>query len=346
MKHSLCTFVAPLDLDRKPDAETIIDRLGNPARPDIESALDVLDGEAGTHFASLHAFTSVDLRRSYILLEFSADGTDDESLMRIVKAIGEQIRPVFMLASDWREGGDLAAYLRSHQVRLGAGWFDNPGVAFVGTPGMSVGRIRYECDLAAAISQLVGDSSPSETALEHIDEIRDRLATANPRLADALDRGSPETPFEAPSLACVIASIAFTAIRTYLWPVGIVVALWAIWTGMRRAVLVSGLWSQVEAFLRGAAGGLWTGFWVALLLVLAAAGVTYVVLRRAEARDFCDGRAPLRAVTAAIFERENRSAQNHMISVTQRKPGPIRRFTSRLVFLVLGELASRFYTGS
>jgi hypothetical protein len=77
--------------------------------------------------------------------------------------------------------------------------------------------------------------------------------------------------------------------------------------------------------------------------VLAAAGVTYVVLRRAEARDFCDDRAPLRAVTAAIFERENRSAQNHMISVTQRKPGPIRRFTSRLVFLVVGELASRFY---
>jgi hypothetical protein len=38
----------------------------------------------------------------------------------------------------------------------------------------------------------------------------------------------PETPFEAPSLACVIASIGFTAIRTYLWPVGIVVALWAI----------------------------------------------------------------------------------------------------------------------
>jgi hypothetical protein len=30
-----------------------------------------------------------------------------------------------------------------------------------------------------------------------------------------------------------------------------------------------------------------------------------------------------------------------MISVTQRKPGPIRRFTSRLVFLVVGELASR-----
>ena len=44
-----------------------------------------------------------------------------------------------------------------------------------------------------------------------------------------------------------------------------------------------------------------------------------------------------------MFARENRYAQNHMISITQRKPGAIRWFTWRLVFWVIGEFATRFY---
>jgi hypothetical protein len=44
-----------------------------------------------------------------------------------------------------------------------------------------------------------------------------------------------------------------------------------------------------------------------------------------------------------MFERENRYAQNHMISVTQRKPGLVRWFTARLVFWIIGEFAARYY---
>ena len=46
-----------------------------------------------------------------------------------------------------------------------------------------------------------------------------------------------------------------------------------------------------------------------------------------------------------MFERENqrRYAQNHMISITQRKPGAIRWFTSRLVFWAGGEFVMRYY---
>ena len=44
-----------------------------------------------------------------------------------------------------------------------------------------------------------------------------------------------------------------------------------------------------------------------------------------------------------MFERENQRgyAQNHMISVTQRKPGAIRWFTSRLVFWAVTQFASK-----
>ena len=128
MSHALVTIIAPLDLDRVTDAEAAVDKLGNPPRPHIRAALDKLeDGENGTHFASLHAFRSQDGKRGYIAFEFSADGTEDDALARIERQIGEQLRPVFMHASDWKDGGDLLAYLRRHRVVLGNGWFSNPG---------------------------------------------------------------------------------------------------------------------------------------------------------------------------------------------------------------------------
>ena len=44
-----------------------------------------------------------------------------------------------------------------------------------------------------------------------------------------------------------------------------------------------------------------------------------------------------------MFERENQRgyAQNHMISVTQRKPGFIRLLTTRLAFWAIGQFATR-----
>ena len=53
MSHALVTIVAPLRQDRLPDAENLIDALGNPARPDIAAALDELAEDNGTHFTSL-----------------------------------------------------------------------------------------------------------------------------------------------------------------------------------------------------------------------------------------------------------------------------------------------------
>ena len=99
----------------------------------------------------------------------------------------------------------------------------------------------------------------------------------------------------------------------------------------------------IAAFVPAALCGLWRGFWMGLLAVLLFAIAVYVNLRRAEARDFIDQRAPDRATNAAMFERENRAGQNHMISITQRKPGALRWFTSRLVFWAVGEFAARYY---
>jgi deferrochelatase/peroxidase EfeB len=44
-----------------------------------------------------------------------------------------------------------------------------------------------------------------------------------------------------------------------------------------------------------------------------------------------------------MFEHENVLAQNHMISITQRKPGWVRWFTSRLVFWAVGLAATTYF---
>jgi len=65
--------------------------------------------------------------------------------------------------------------------------------------------------------------------------------------------------------------------------------------------------------------------------------IVYSLFRKAEDLDGSDDSVIDRATNAAMFERENVLAQNHMISITRRKPGPIRAFTSRLVFWGIGQ---------
>jgi deferrochelatase/peroxidase EfeB len=82
------------------------------------------------------------------------------------------------------------------------------------------------------------------------------------------------------------------------------------------------------------------------LLVLLAVSVLallvfYTDLRRQEESDWTDERAPDTAVLREIGRRENFGAQNHMISVTQRKPGSVRWLTLRLAFWFIRMLAEQ-----
>jgi deferrochelatase/peroxidase EfeB len=353
---ALVTIIAPLALARLRDAESAIDQLGNPARPDIKAALDAADppdAEHGTHFASLHALKSQDGLRAHLVLEFSADGTADQALARIVSAIGVHLRPAFMLASDWSDGADLLAYLSRHLVTVGCGWTANPGVVFAGTPGMTVGRIRREHRLAAYVNSLLaagaGAGADHPSALAQVEAIRAVLAK-DPAFAPALNPGLPDPPFEQPTKVEFAFQLLGSFAKTYLLPLllaaGLLVLALAVYAGWRHAGGGSEM-GAFRAFLAGFLPVLWKAFWVAVLIVLAIilifAGVVYNLLRKAEANDALEERAPERATLAAIFERENHGAQNHMISVTQRKPGFVRWFTSRLVFWVVGEFAANFY---
>src|SRR5207302_1175120 len=196
MTHALVTIVAPIDAEKlKILPDLISKRLGNPAERSIEQGLGPLDedGESSTHFASLHAIPAGAGTNGYLIFEFSADGSDDEAVARFDRQIGGPLKEVFSHASDWREGVTLLAYLHSHVIQIGAGLFSAPGVAFAGTPGMSVGRIRKERDLAAEITKLVGQQQGDIRAIDRLAAVRSALA-AQKDFAWALDPPPPPLP--------------------------------------------------------------------------------------------------------------------------------------------------------
>ncbi len=327
MTQALVTIVSPLATDRIAEADRLIDTFGNPARADIATTL----AATGLHFASLHAVRSRDGLRYYLVLEISADGAESEAVRRLAAAIGETLRPVFALARDWTPSRDLADYLLANRLKVGGGWLDNPGALFAGTPGMTVERIRGEAALASEITGLLGRQPPGLPALERLARVRAAVAD-DPKLAPCLEPAPPAPPYRAPSTLGLYAQLVGSFAATYLWPLGVAWLVWALVAGFTAPHFVSGaLW------------GVWHGFWVALVVVLIVAALGYVLLRRAEASDWLEERTADHATLAGMFARENRATQNHMISVTQRKPGLVRAFTLRLLFWAVAQLAARLY---
>jgi deferrochelatase/peroxidase EfeB len=343
--QTLMTIVAPLALARLADAEAEIDRLGNPAR-ELGGALDVLDtdGVGGTHFASLHAIRSTDGASAYLLFELSADGTSDEALARLLRqdAIQDALRRIFVMASDWKDGADLAAYLKAHLVPVGPGYWDNPGLLFVGAPGLAVGRIRHEDELARKITEILGERRDDVPALARLARVREAIGK-DAALAKALEPADAEGPWrEESDLSAGLAAAGAVAV-TYLWPVAALVAAWGVGVGIWHASSRRGLNAIMRAFFNGLGEGLCDAGLVAIVVVVATLIVGFIVFRRQEARDSTDERAAEHHLNAEMFERENHIAQNHMISITRRKPGLIRAFTLRVIFHVIGSLAGRLY---
>lgn len=348
--HALVTIVCPLDLERLAEAEAEIDRLGNPAI-ELGAAFDALDrdGLNGTHFASLHAIASTDGATAYVLLELSADGSCEEALLRLSRStpISEALRRVFIMASDWRDGNDLLAYLKKHLLTVGHGFGDSPGLLFVGAPGLTVGRIRLEADLAKFISGLLGQQNDDVSALTRLARIRTALAQ-DPRFAAVLEAGDSEARFTAASPFSAAVAVFLAAVFAYLWPLGVFVLMCALGSGLLRAASAQGLEAisleaMGKALGQGLLDGLAWGAVAATVVAVVSLVVGYLVFRAKEQLDSTDDRAADHRINTAMFERENTLAQNHMISVTRRKPGIIRAFTTRLTFLVVSTLAGRLY---
>lgn len=350
MTNALVTICAPIASDRLADALQRIAAMGNPAGERIAAALSRLDDDAGVHFVSVHAIPGAEpqARRGHLVLEFSADGDEGPAIRHLVERIGSDLEGIFALAEDRREGG-LVPYLQAHVVRIGQGWVGQPGLAFAGTPDMTVGRIRREAELATWLASRLGAQEADILPLYRVARLQADLRD-EPHLKWALE--TPEAPAGRAAeqmTAAVIAPLAGSFLATYLWPLALplllvlgfglwhgVADLWAALAGtgsplMQLWLLLGALWSAV-VWLASVA----LAFAIPVILVI---GALYVSLRRKEARDWTSDAAPQPAVVRQLLAAENQFAHNHMASVTTIKPGLTRMVTLRFAFWIIGALA-------
>ena len=103
-----------------------------------------------------------------------------------------------------------------------------------------------------------------------------------------------------------------------------------------------GLPAAIAIIAAKAAIGLLVVFTIGVLIF---AGAVFLRLRQLEASDWVSDRAPDPATLHAIIARENEPgyAQNHMVSLTQIKPGWLRSFTLRLVFWAIATVGPLLY---
>ena len=348
MRHALVTIAAPIAEAKIDQALRLIEPLGNPAQSTLQSAMDRLDGDAGIHFASLHAIRPTDPQssRGHLVLEFSADGEDDEAIARIVNRIGKELEPVFALAENWR-AGDLAYFFRSNKVRIGPGWMDQAGLAFAGTPGMSVGRIRQEEKLAQYLAALIGGQEAGLTALDRLERIRQKIRGSDYAWALETPTSLPVQPQN--TIVVLVLQLVISFIKTYLWPLAIPFLI-VLGFGVFHAIEAGREIMAVPASLAFKAwltvNALWSGLlWLLgaicafVIPVLLAILALYASLRNKEKSNWLDESRARREVLKSILENENKLAHNHMISVTRLKPGFTRVVTIRIAFWLIGGLA-------
>nr|MDP8994918.1 hypothetical protein [Pseudomonadota bacterium] len=329
--QSMITIVAPIWEKQIAEIETLLDEMHNPANEEIEKALDRTDPDGGgTHFMSVHAIPDGDGGGGgHIILELTADGDEARAVARIVEAIGPDLERLFAHARDWRDNVDIATYLRAHRIGVGAGIFDNPGLCFAGTPGMTVERIRKEAELAKFVADNIEQGGRDVRPIDRLAAVR-RAVGAEPDLAWALE---PPPPAPRPEGSYDILPLipAHPLVRGLLAVLGLLAA----GTFVVTWIATDDLADAGEAFL-----------WAVLILLVATLGAAvafYAALRSQEKSDWCDPRALEAEVLMEVRRRENHCAQNHMISVTCRKPGFVRWVTLRLTFSVIGLLARRVY---
>lgn len=335
MTHSFISIAAPLPRAQEQAATALLDALGNPLKKPLSDKIEAL---ACLHFFSMTIVPGDEDMLPHLVFELSADGGERSVLETLAAAAKEELEPVFALAEGYDSAAGLAAFWLSRTVHTGCGYFDTPGVAHTGTPGMSVTRIHKEAALAAAASDIFMKTPRGGTALDVLNRVRDALR-ADPANEWAF-AAEPAPLLEGGQPGGLIAAALKKwpdFIRTFLWPF-LLAAFILSALGVFPAAALSGK-SMMAALMETLVMSVGLG----ALLSLGFAGYIYVTLRRLEESDVPDDTSPAHARLDAVMAREDHAYQNHLAGVSVMKGGMVRQITIRLIFWLIGVLAGTYY---
>lgn len=270
--------------------------------------------------------------RAWLLVEVCADGSEDLLAQRLAATMKpEWERVLGALGLPDMDLAATAACLRRHAVRMGTSLWRRPGLAFVGTPGMSVRRIRAETALAAAVRRIMRSGDvPAGPALGKLAHARKAVfEDANLKWALVSEPVPLLAPREPTTALGRFARLALAAFRDYLWVL----------------LPLPLLYVAAEICGRGhdALGAIGRGLLVlgaeGLLLALLA-GHAYRRLRQEEDADDPLDREPDPKAMQALMALENFRdvTQNHLSAQSRLKPGWVRYWALRLALWAVAEI--------
>lgn len=276
----------------------------------------------GVHFARcilVEAATGADGRSfpPYLVVSTYYDEPLDDHLQELAGVAGSGLERVFSHCEGFPEPKkgsteDLLAFMRSHQADYTA--------MYIGTRGRSLEQIRQEATLRDELEDFLDQGRWDTTSPADVRAaLRTRVAS-RPTLAWALTPDPPPSDYPDPQRDT---------------------ALFAVVTGL---VLTAALIAWGGTTLLALPG------WVALLLLAPVAlllvGVWVLSVRLSEVSDptpaVAHGEADEKA--SELVGNEDFVVQNQLTHLVELKPGPVRRFTLNLVFLLVDFLARRKYT--
>jgi Dyp-type peroxidase family len=301
--------------------------LGNPAQGPIAEALGKCEV---IHFMSMSVvWDGARDDPPFLVVDVTGDGDCHRIISALVDAAGDLLAPVFEAAKGAQTRAQLAGCLKQHAYRAGAlmqalAPGRTLGLAFQGTPGLSVKRIRQDRAIEQAAKLAVDQQS----------------AQGRPESAKAYWRAAQAAVLQSGLSLAPVAQGKAKAPRPSDTPGQIWAMVTKSWLAGSQALLIAAVavglfgWIGAQDKLR-----FWPPSFTDIMLLLMSLAVAVLTvglllavtlvwlartLRLAEDADKPTDRDPDVRCVDQIMERENRLAQNHMIGVSAVKPGWFR----------------------
>lgn len=307
MRQCLPTVLIPFKAERAAAVESALDVLDKTA---IQTALDKL---GIVHFMGISVLINPvdDGPGALLVLDAAADGDTPDVLCTIALELQEDLEALLRVADVAEQAPDLPNFLIAHEAGLGSSWLSRTlGLPFAGTPGLTVRRILREAQLVQDIGQMTDLLESDESAFGKLEQVRTALWGRGDVKWAFVAEVAPHFDWQAPGKTGAFIRTFFPAVATLLWP---------------AAPLLLLIW--------------WSPWFLLLLPVFAWRFLAE--LRRLE-RDNVPDRAPANAdYVKQVMERENLTPQNMLITVSEMQPGWFRRFTLRIAFVIIGQIAAR-----
>ena len=305
------TVLMPFDAVHTGCVKDCLDGMGNPAGPSIRRALNRL---GIIHYMSVSVVPdpAPGGPGAVLVLEASADGSMRRALAGIAEALQEPLRDLLRAADLDEQAPDLATFLVAHECGLGQGWGARTlGLPFAGTPGLTVRRIWREARLALRIARMRDLLASDEAALVKLEKVRAVLWRRGDLKWAFVAETVPHLDAMEQSKIGAVARTLPTVLATLLWPLPLALLLLLV-----------------------------VPWWVLAVAAAAAPLGLLARLRQLERSDVPDTAPPDAGHVRAVMDLENFTPQNLLVTVSDMKPGWLRRLTLRVAFVVIGTMAA------